>query len=320
MGAGHSWCCSDSLSSLHSTATSLPSPTALYSFKSQSSVFPLLHSFPRILQTHIPKSAHIAMSQSPSPTPLPLNSSRAETHDGEGSIDAILDPHNIDPNLLQTLSYDALVWSSLHGLLVGDRNSQRSGSVPGVGLVHAPFALLPTSFPDGHWKQACEVAPIFNELVDRVSQDGEFLQETLSRTKKVDDFTSNLLDIHSKMLEINKKEEIRLGLHRSDYMLDEQTKLLLQIELNTISSSFPGLSCLVSELHRSLLQQHKKHLALDPDKIPKNNAVVRFVEALAKAWNEYNNPRAVVMFVVQTEERNMYDQHWLSSVLQERYP
>nr|GMD43684.1 glutathione synthetase, chloroplastic [Ipomoea batatas] len=306
MGAGHSWCCSDSLSSLHSTATSLPSPTALYSFKSQSSVFPLLHSFPRILQTHIPKSAHIAMSQSPSPTPLPLNSSRAETHDGEGSIDAILDPHNIDPNLLQTLSYDALVWSSLHGLLVGDRNSQRSGSVPGVGLVHAPFALLPTSFPDGHWKQACEVAPIFNELVDRVSQDGEFLQETLSRTKKVDDFTSNLLDIHSKMLEINKKEEIRLGLHRSDYMLDEQTKLLLQIELNTISSSFPGLSCLVSELHRfaaiifhrllaifilSLLQQHKKHLALDPDKIPKNNAVVRFVEALAKAWNEYNNPR-----------------------------
>lgn len=33
-------------------------------------------------------------------------------------------------------------------------------------------------------------------------------------------------------------------------MLDEQTNLLLQIELNTISSSFPGLSCLVSELHR----------------------------------------------------------------------
>lgn len=41
-----------------------------------------------------------------------------------------------------------------------------------------------------------------------------------------------------------------MGLHRSDYMLDEQTKLLLQIELNTISSSFPGLSCLVTELHR----------------------------------------------------------------------
>lgn len=26
------------------------------------------------------------------------------------------------------------------------------------------------------------------------------------------------------------------------------------------------------------------------------------------------------MFVVQAEERNMYDQHWLSASLRERYP
>lgn len=29
---------------------------------------------------------------------------------------------------------------------------------------------------------------------------------------------------------------------------------------------------------------------------------------------------AVIMVVVQTEERNMYDQHWLLHVLKERYP
>ena len=53
--------------------------------------------------------------------------------------------------------------------------------MPGVGMVHAPVALLPTSFPESHWKQACELAPIFNELVDRVSLDGKFLQDSLSR-------------------------------------------------------------------------------------------------------------------------------------------
>lgn len=53
--------------------------------------------------------------------------------------------------------------------------------MPGVGMVHAPVALLPTAFPESHWKQACELAPIFNELVDRVSLDGKFLQESLSR-------------------------------------------------------------------------------------------------------------------------------------------
>nr|XP_009592810.1 glutathione synthetase, chloroplastic [Nicotiana tomentosiformis]XP_016503442.1 PREDICTED: glutathione synthetase, chloroplastic [Nicotiana tabacum] len=121
------------------------------------------------------------------------------------------------------------------------------------------------------------------------------------------------------MLKINKKEEIRLGLHRSDYMLDEQTKLLLQIELNTISSSFSGLGCLVSELHRSLLHQYRERIALNPNKIPTNNSVNQFAEALAKAWNEYGDPRAVVMFVVQAEERNMYDQHWLSASLREKH-
>ncbi|KAF8018050.1 hypothetical protein BT93_H3068 [Corymbia citriodora subsp. variegata] len=225
----------------------------------------------------------------------------------------------IEQGLADQMVHDALVWSSLHGLVVGDRNNKRSGKVPGVGLVHAPFALLPVSFPESHFREACELAPIFNELVDRVSLDGKFLQDSLARTKKVDAFTSRLLDIHSKMMEINKKDEIRLGLHRSDYMLDEQTKLLLQLELNTISSSFPGLSCLVSELHRSLLNHYGETLGLDPRRIPTNAAVSQYAEALAKAWIEFNNPKAAVLVVVQTEELNMYDQHWLSSVLRERH-
>ncbi|XP_020101793.1 glutathione synthetase, chloroplastic isoform X3 [Ananas comosus] len=195
----------------------------------------------------------------------------------------------------------------------------RSGKVPGTGLVHAPFALLPMSFPKVYWRQACELAPIFSELVDRVSLDGTFLQESLSRTKKVDAFTHRLLEIHSKMLEINKKEDIRLGLHRSDYMLDAETKSLFQVELNTISSSFPGLSCLVSELHRNLLNHYGKHVGLDSRKVPGNTAVSRYAEALAKAWSEYNNSSAVVMFVVQNEERNMYDQYWLSEVMKEMH-
>ncbi|KAI3794579.1 hypothetical protein L1987_37211 [Smallanthus sonchifolius] len=218
---------------------------------------------------------------------------------------AMSNPHTIDSELLQKLVHDALVWSSLHGLVVGDRSVERSGSVPGVGMVHAPIALLPNSFPEVQWNQACELAPVFNELVDRVSLDGNFLQDTLSRTKKVDAFTSRLLDIHSRMLQIGKKEDIRLGLHRSDYMLDEKTNLLLQIELNTISCSFSGLSCLVSELHRSLLSQYKKPLGLDSQKVPINTSASKFAEVLAKAWTEYSNPSAVVMVVVQPGERNI---------------
>ncbi|ONK78541.1 uncharacterized protein A4U43_C02F19910 [Asparagus officinalis] len=183
--------------------------------------------------------------------------------------------------------------------------STRSGTVPGVGLVHAPLALLPMPFPEHYWRQACELTPIFNELVDCVSLDGKFLQDSLSRTKKVDAFTSRLLDIHSEMLEINKKEDIRLGLHRSDYMLDAETGLLLQIELNTIASSFPGLSTLVSKLHRNLLSHYGNRLGLDSRKVPGNSAVSQFAEALAKAWKEYDNSSSVVLVVVQPEEHNI---------------
>ncbi|EEC69407.1 hypothetical protein OsI_38561 [Oryza sativa Indica Group] len=215
---------------------------------------------------------------------------------------------------------EATAWCALHGLVVGDRAEPRSGTVPGVGLVHAPFSLLPTHLPESHWRQACELAPIFNELVDRVSLDGDFLQDSLSKTKQVDDFTSRLLEIHRKMMEINKEENIRLGLHRSDYMLDSETNSLLQIELNTISASFPGLGSLVSELHRTLIDQYGHLFCLDSKRVPGNEASSQFAKALARAWDEFNVDSAVIMMIVQPEERNMYDQYWLAKHLKESYP
>lgn len=196
---------------------------------------------------------------------------------------------------------------------------QRSGKAPGVGLLHAPFALLPMSFPKVYWEQALELAPLFNELVHRVSLDGDFLQQTLARTKEVDPFTRRLLDIHSKMMELNKKEDIQLCLTRSDYMVDGATDKLLQVELNTISTSSNGLACGVSELHRNLIRHHERELGLDPASVVGNTAITQHAEALASAWAEYNNQSAVVLVVVQAEERYMYDQYWITVALREMY-
>uniref|UniRef100_A0A453K138 Glutathione synthetase, chloroplastic n=1 Tax=Aegilops tauschii subsp. strangulata TaxID=200361 RepID=A0A453K138_AEGTS len=111
------------------------------------------------------------------------------------------------------------------------------------------------------------------------------------QTRQVDDFTSRLLDIHRKMMDANKKENIRLGLHRSDYMLDSETNSLLQIELNTISVSFPGLCSIVTELHRTLINQYGNLLCLDAKRVPGNEASRQFAKALAKAWDEFNVDR-----------------------------
>nr|CAE18177.1 glutathione synthetase [Triticum aestivum] len=224
-----------------------------------------------------------------------------------------------DAAAVEEMARSATAWCAMHGLVVGDRADPRSGTVPGVGLVHAPISLLPSRLPESFWSQACELAPLFNELVDRVSLDGDFLQDSLSKTRQVDDFTSRLLDIHRKMMDANKEENIRLGLHRSDYMLDSETNSLLQIELNTISVSFPGLCSIVTELHRTLINQYGNLLCLDAKRVPGNDASRQFAKALAKAWDEFNVDSAVVMMIVQPEERNMYDQYWLVKYLRESH-
>jgi hypothetical protein len=168
---------------------------------------------------------------------------------------------------------------------------QRSGTIPGVGLVHAPFSLLPSPFPRQAFSQAIELAPLFNRLIDRVSQDPDFLRQALARTRKADSFTARLLDIHLQILDKGVKQEIRLGLHRSYYMLDMATGKLLQVELNTISSSFAALGSLVTSLHRHLINWSGDRSGLEAKNVPENSAADTFAEALALAWKEYGDNR-----------------------------
>ncbi|CAK9191339.1 unnamed protein product [Sphagnum troendelagicum] len=228
-------------------------------------------------------------------------------------------PQVNDEHVVSVLVPEALSWSSLHGLVVGNTSHERSGTIPGVGLVHAPLSLLPSPFPRQAFSQAIELAPLFNRLVDRVSQDADFLRQALARTRKADSFTARLLDIHLQILDKGVKQEIRLGLHRSDYMLDMATGNLLQVELNTISSSFAALGSLVTSLHRHLINWSGDRSGLEAKNVPENSAADTFAEALALAWKEYGDNRAVVLMVVREEERNMYDQYWLALKLFESY-
>ncbi|KAF3607783.1 hypothetical protein DY000_02048464 [Brassica cretica] len=141
---------------------------------------------------------------------------------------------NFDDEFVQKLVYDALVWCSLHGLVVGDKTYQKSGTVPGVGMTHAPIALLPTPFLESYWKQACEVTPIFNELIDR--------------NEKADIFTSRLVDIHS----------------NHSFGCDCVYRTFVWVDT--------GFGRLVTELHQSLLRSHGDHLGLDSERVPKNTS------------------------------------------------
>lgn len=61
---------------------------------------------------------------------LPLQGGKVEvgeTQEGNGTR-PLLDFRGIDQELVEKIVYDALVWSSLHGLVVGDKSVQVSGT------------------------------------------------------------------------------------------------------------------------------------------------------------------------------------------------
>jgi hypothetical protein len=77
------------------------------------------------------------------------------------------------------------------------------------------------------------------------------------------------MNIYMKILQDGVKQPIVLGLHRSDYMLhsvENDPRTFMQVELNTIASSFGALSSKVSEMHRVL------SLSGSEDFSPLNNA------------------------------------------------
>lgn len=186
-------------------------------------------------------------------------------------------------------------------------------------VTYTPFTLFPTLVPRAAYLQAMAVQTHFNTLVDRISQDGEFLQEALASTIAVDDFTARLFNIHRQVIEEGRAQPIALALIRSDYMLDQRedgSSSLKQIEINTISVSFGGLSSRTPDLHRHILKAAGR--VEDSRRVLDNNPAVGLAGAIAKAWELYGSEKAVVMFLVEEVQRNIFDQRIVENELWKR--
>ena len=216
----------------------------------------------------------------------------------------------------------AVVWASLHGLTYGAGLSGELSS----SLVHAPVSLFPVLYPARTFHQAKKATLAFNTMIDAVSRDDEFLHQTLESAARSDPFTKGLLMVHQntrkeRETRVREGKDINLAINRSDYMLHSPTDGLLQVELNTIASSFGCLSTIVSQMHRYILdfagatEQEIKCL-------PPNKALDGIVDVLAAAHELTScigSLEKVVLMVVQPEEQNSFDQQWIQTTLWEKH-
>lgn len=148
----------------------------------------------------------------------------------------------------------------------------------------------------------------------------------------MDAFIRNLWNIHLHVKQEGYTHDFSLGMFRSDYMLHDSSASeplsLKQVEFNTISSSFGGLSSRAAGLHAYLLKlscsdvsiYYPKHPLLAPDaaELPPNEAVLNLVSGLLEAHKAYGRSKSspslptCILFLVQPNERNIFDQLALS--------
>ena len=221
------------------------------------------------------------------------------------------------PERLQEMQATAQAFGGANGLQV----------LRPTGIQVAPVSLRPMPFPRAVYEQVHSVMTDFNELVHKVSLDHVFINEQLQPVAKTDDFQRRLLDIYNACREEGMAQSLTLGVHRSDYMLhdagDGSPLCPKQVEINTVASSFAGLSQRVTQLHQLLLGRFPLE-GLTPENCPANNPVAGIAAGMAEALSLYKQTlptkssatpdpmrQVAVLFVVQPNEGNVFDQRHL---------
>ncbi|XP_066558541.1 glutathione synthetase isoform X2 [Amia ocellicauda] len=190
---------------------------------------------------------------------------------------------------LQKLAKDTAL---LQGILMRTKETPNSSEV----VSYAAFTLFPSPVPRSLFEQARQVQTHFNLLVDRISQDAEFLEQALASTINVDDFTARLFNIYRQVIQEGCSQPIILGLNRSDYMFDlgkDSKTSLKQIEINTIAAGAGGLTSRTPALHRHILKVAGR--VEEQKNILDNNPAAGSAKAIAKSWELYGSEQNITI-------------------------
>jgi len=211
-------------------------------------------------------------------------------------------PIPLPEDQLEELVDKAKDYALMHGICMRQKDKFDRDA-----LHFAPFVLFPTPFPRTEFEKAVALQPILNELMHKVAHDHEFLKESLKHTIMVDEFTGRLWKIYETIMnEGGPTQEVDVGLFRSDYFYCCGSRVIKQVEFNTIASSFGCTTSKLVHAHKYVVSE-AGHQDLLKD-IPDNGALEGLAGALVEAWRIYAKPQSVIMFLVEDVTYNICDQ------------
>lgn len=144
-------------------------------------------------------------------------------------------------------------------------------------------------------------------------------------TIEIDEFTASIYKIYEVVRENGFPQPLSLGLLRSDYLLDVSSPTEdarngnpKQVEVNTIASSFGGVSPVLQKQHKHILKT--LGIRVHDDQMPENKSDKLLAAGLVAAWSAYKNEKAVIMFVVEEVTFNICDQRMLEYAVKKVKP
>lgn len=206
-------------------------------------------------------------------------------------------------------------------------NSSTDVNVGDDAVRSAPITLFPSPFPKDHFNRAVDLQTTINDMFNRIAHDDQFLEESLQPVCNVDDFTSQLLQIHQTCLKDGYSQEVSLGLLRSDYMIDltdgsnlSDASAMKQVEVNTISAGFGGLGPKVGKLHENVLLKCGQSKEAVRERLPDNTSTEKMTAMMLEAWNLYSRTQSAILFLVEPRTVNIGDQKTFEAALNMQRP
>ena len=219
---------------------------------------------------------------------------------------------NIPENILEEM----IMYLYTHGLIIKSKTN---------GVNHIPIMLTPSPLPKDIYDKIYFYQIAFNKIIIRLSNDQKYLEEILNPIAEKDEFVRKNLDISKKLVNYEHKQKIKLGIFRNDYLFDKVQNFLLFTEYNTIASSMGTFSdrlkkfySFFSEKYPDIFKKYKDTII----PVESYDNIDKFSESMVEAIqlgfpNQYKD--SIIVFVVQKNETNIFDQCSISDDLYNKY-
>lgn len=209
---------------------------------------------------------------------------------------------SLTPEQVTELVDEALDFACVNGILL--RRATRE-------VKPMPFSLLPMPMPKSAFEFAYSLTTAFHFVRHRVAQARGFLRDVLSDAAGQDEFLNRLLKLDAEARRVGMRQTLALSVCRADYMLHRDSSAghlsLQQVEVNMIAAGLTNLSPRMAAMHRYLIDRHAAYLPRTGT-LPENDASRIVCHGMLEAYQAYGVQGAVVLMVVQPNEKNVFDQ------------